>query len=29
MGDLEPWPSTTCTVLSGPDAVFSRSVVMG
>jgi len=28
-GDLEAWPSITWTVLSGPDAVFSRPMVMG
>jgi len=29
MGDLEAWPSITSTVLSGPEAVFSRPMVMG
>jgi len=29
MGDLEAWPSIMWTVLSGPDAVFSRPMVMG
>jgi len=29
MGNFEAWPSITWTVLSGPDAVFSRPMVMG
>jgi len=29
MGKLEAWPSTSWTVLSGPDAVFSRPMAMG
>ena len=28
-GTLEAWPSTTWTVLSGPDPVFSRPMAMG
>jgi len=28
-GDLEAWPSIMWTVLSGPDAAFSRPMVMG
>jgi len=28
-GDLDAWPSITWTVLSGPDAVFSRPVAIG
>jgi len=29
MGDLEAWPIITWTVLSGPDAGFSRPIAMG
>ena len=28
-GAFEAWPSIMCTVLSGPDSVFSRPRVMG